>query len=328
MSILGATGLEVSPIGLGLAALGRPDYINLGHAEDLRVHSVDAMQSRAYELLDAAWESGVRYFDVARSYGLAECFLGAWLKRRAIEPQRVTVGSKWGYYYAADWRIDAEKHEIKDHSLPLLRRQWEESSGFLGAQLDLYQIHSATSESRVLDNQEVLLELFKLSQSGIKIGLTLSGPRQSETLHKALSVRFEGVPLFQCVQATWNLLEPSACGALAEAKAAGWGVIIKEALANGRLTMRNAEPSFTVKRARLERQAKRLNTTIDGLAISGALAQPWVDVVLSGAVTTDQLRSNLKALTLVWDEEAAAELSTISEPAEQYWAERSKLAWN
>jgi aryl-alcohol dehydrogenase-like predicted oxidoreductase len=265
---------------------------------------------------------------VARSYGLAECFLGAWLKRRAIEPQNVTVGSKWGYYYAANWHIDAERHEIKDHSLPLLRRQWQESSGFLGAQLDLYQIHSATIESRVLDNQEVLLELFRLSQSGIKIGLTLSGPSQAKTLHKALSVRFEGVPLFQCVQATWNLLDPSACGALAEAKAAGWGVIIKEVLANGRLTIRNAEPSFTVKREKLEQQAKRLNTTIDALAISGALAQPWVDVVLSGAVTTDQLRSNLKALKLVWDEEAAAELSIISEPAEQYWAERSKLAWN
>ena len=84
----------------------------------------------------------------------------------------------------------------------------------------------------MLDNQEVLLELFRLSQRGIKIGLTLSGPGQSETLHKALSVRLEGVPLFQCVQATWNLLDLSACGALAEAKAAGWGVIIKEAQAN------------------------------------------------------------------------------------------------
>ena len=50
MSILGATGLKVSPIGLGLAAVGRPDYINLGHAKDLRNHSVDAMESHAYEL--------------------------------------------------------------------------------------------------------------------------------------------------------------------------------------------------------------------------------------------------------------------------------------
>ena len=32
---LGRTGLVVSPVGLGLAALGRPGYINLGHADDL-----------------------------------------------------------------------------------------------------------------------------------------------------------------------------------------------------------------------------------------------------------------------------------------------------
>lgn len=32
---LGKSGLRVTPIGLGLAALGRPGYINLGHADDL-----------------------------------------------------------------------------------------------------------------------------------------------------------------------------------------------------------------------------------------------------------------------------------------------------
>jgi len=33
---LGDSALLVTPIGLGLAALGRPGYINLGHADDLR----------------------------------------------------------------------------------------------------------------------------------------------------------------------------------------------------------------------------------------------------------------------------------------------------
>jgi aryl-alcohol dehydrogenase-like predicted oxidoreductase len=33
--LLGSTGLAVSPIGLGLAALGRPGYITLGHGSDL-----------------------------------------------------------------------------------------------------------------------------------------------------------------------------------------------------------------------------------------------------------------------------------------------------
>ncbi|MBV9415844.1 MAG: aldo/keto reductase, partial [Solirubrobacterales bacterium] len=77
---LGATGLPVTRIGLGLAALGRPAYINLGHAADLAGGTdVASMERAAHEALDAAYEAGVRYFDAARSYGKAEAFLGSWL---------------------------------------------------------------------------------------------------------------------------------------------------------------------------------------------------------------------------------------------------------
>ena len=117
----GSTDLTVSPIGLGLAALGRPGYINLNHAQDL-AHDYDlaAMEARAHEVLDAAWKAGIRYFDAARSYGLGEQFLGTWLSSHAIARQLITVGSKWGYTYTADWQIQAQVHEIKDHSLRTL----------------------------------------------------------------------------------------------------------------------------------------------------------------------------------------------------------------
>ena len=63
-------------MGLGLAALGRPGYINLGHATDLsRDYDVAAMADHAHTVLDAAWAAGIRYFDAARSYGRAEEFL-------------------------------------------------------------------------------------------------------------------------------------------------------------------------------------------------------------------------------------------------------------
>jgi aryl-alcohol dehydrogenase-like predicted oxidoreductase len=121
---LGATRMLVTPIGLGLAALGRPGYINLGHAEDLeRNYSVDAMRAHTHQVLDEAWRGGVRYFDAARSYGRAEEFLGSWLTSRRISPSEVTAGSKWGYIYTADWKVEAEKHEVKQHSLPVLERQ-------------------------------------------------------------------------------------------------------------------------------------------------------------------------------------------------------------
>ena len=48
----------------------------------------------------------------------------------------------------------------------MLERQYRESRHWLGAHLQLYQIHSATLESGVLDNKEVLRELARLRQQG------------------------------------------------------------------------------------------------------------------------------------------------------------------
>src|SRR4029453_4896846 len=108
----GTPGLPVSPIGLGLAALGRPGYINLGHAADVGDTDVGAMERHAHAGLDAAYEGGGRYYEAARSCGGAGGFLASWVERRGFAPGDVTVGSKWGYTYTADWRVDAEEHEV------------------------------------------------------------------------------------------------------------------------------------------------------------------------------------------------------------------------
>jgi aryl-alcohol dehydrogenase-like predicted oxidoreductase len=323
---LGQTALLVSPIGLGLAALGRPGYINLGHAEDLNeTYEVEAMAAHAHRVLDAAWAAGVRYFDAARSYGRAEAFLGEWLQSRQISPDEVVVGSKWGYTYTADWQIEAEKHEVKEHSLAVLQRQIGESRALLGEYLDLYQIHSATLDSGVLENEAVLAELARLKASGLKIGLSLSGAKQAETLERALAVRLDnGRLLFDAVQATWNLLEQSAGAALAAAHAAGLGVIVKEALANGRLTPRSAEP----KMALLRQIAVEKGTTMDALALAAVLAQPWAGIVLSGAAAVAHLEANVKAVEVAMDEETAVRLQALVESPEAYWQTRSALAWN
>src|SRR5262249_2747801 len=155
----------------------------------------------------------------------------------------------------------------------------------LGDHLDLYQIHSATLESGVLQDRQVLDELLRLRESGLKIGLSTSGPRQAETIERAIAT---GV--FDCVQATWNVLETSAGSALAAANDAGMGVIVKEALANGRLTDRNISPEFIATREVLNRTAKELGCSLDAVALSAVLAQAWVDVVLSGAATVGQIR--------------------------------------
>lgn len=326
---LGRHQVKVSALGLGLAALGRPGYITLGHAVDLGGNYETAvMEQHAHHVLDAAWAAGVCYVDVARSYGRAEAFVASWLQSRQIEPGMITVGSKWGYTYTANWQVQAAKHEVKEHSLPVLQRQLGESRHLLGAYLDLYQIHSATLDSGVLANRAVLTELAGLKREGLLIGLSLSGDNQAAVLERALEVRLDGVLLFDAVQATWNILEQAAGAALKAAHEAGLGVIIKEAVANGRLTPRNQQPTFAPKRRIMESLAAAYETTIDALALAFVLAQPWVDVVLSGAATVDHLQSNIAAARLVLRRETLEQLQALVEPPADYWQIRSHLAWN
>jgi aryl-alcohol dehydrogenase-like predicted oxidoreductase len=315
--------------GLGLAALGRPGYITLDHSRDLTSnYDAGAMEQQAHAVLDAAYDADVRYFDAARSYGRAEDFLASWLATRRVAPGTVVVASKWGYTYTAGWRVDAEQHEVKDHSRATLVRQLSETRARLGAHLSLYQIHSATLESGVLDDDSVIDELARLKATGVGIGLTLTGVSQSDVLRKALEVTRDGERVFRAVQATWNLLERGASSALEEAHAAGMRVIVKEALANGRLTTRNAQPAYASRIAMLRKEAARLDTTVDALAIAAALARPWVDVVLSGAATVEQLRSNVRAAHAPWSGETDARLEPLAMESGAYWRERSALPWN
>ena len=292
-------------IALGLAALGRPGYLNVGHGDDLGADvSVDALRARSFEVLDAAWAAGVRWFDAARSYGRAEEFLGAWLRERGIAPADVTVSSKWGYAYTAGWEVDADPPEVKELTLDQFRRQWEESRALLGEHIDLYQIHSATIDSRVFDDAPLLEALAALRSDGVEIGLSTSGADQAAAIDRAREL-----DVFTSVQSTWNLIERSAGEALERAHASGMRVLIKEALANGRLTARG-DTGFD-----------------DAQALAGVLARPWVDVVLSGAATVEQLRSNLRAADLVWSDELERRAADLVEEPGAYWEHRGSMAW-
>ncbi len=321
---LGRTGLAVTRLGLGLAALGRPGYITLGREADLgRDRSVGVMERRCHEVLSAAYDAGVRYVDAARSYGMAETFLATWLDARALPPTAMTIGSKWGYSYIGEWRLDAPVHERKDLSIATLRRQLTESRAILGSALNLYQIHSATIESGVLEDQPVLAELARLAAEGLVVGLTVTGPKQSDTIRRALNVRIDGVNPFRTVQATWNVLEPSATSALAEAHEAGWGVIVKEVLANGRLsTDSQGQLSRTVTDV-----TRALDWPVEDVALAAALANPWADIVLSGAVTVQQVRNNRAAVDRSISLEYLQRLVPAAERPEQYWDTRRDLHW-
>lgn len=296
-------------LGIGLAALGRPAYINVGRSELPPSRSVDDMRAASWAVLDAAYEAGVRWVDVARSYGLAEEFLAGWLSSRS--PSDVTVSSKWGYAYVGGWRLDAAVHEEKSHTLDRFRTQWAESTALLGAHLALYQVHSLTPDSPLFDDLALQDALAALP---VRVGFSTSGPAQADVVRRAFALERHGVPVFTAVQSTWNVLEPSAGPALAEAHAAGAHVLVKEGLANGRLAVNPPEPVAAL--------AKHLDVGPDAVALAAALAQPWADTVLSGAAGTQQLASNLAAGTI-----GAVDLPDLAETPADYWKHRSALAW-
>jgi aryl-alcohol dehydrogenase-like predicted oxidoreductase len=308
-------------IGLGLAAVGRPGYINLGREQDLPpVRSVDALRERTHELLDAAYAQGVRYFDVARSYGRSEEFLADWLNARP-DIDDIVVGSKWGYTYTAGWSTDAEQHEVKDHSVATYERQLAESAALLGDRLDLYQIHSVTPDSPALTDKELHARLAEAAAEGVTIGFSTSGPAQADAIRAALAVTVDGEPLFRTVQSTYNVLETSAAPALTEAHAAGLTVIVKEGMANGRLADPHAPDA-------LRELAARTGLGCDAVALAVILRQPWAGVVLSGAATVNQLASNLHAAVVDLDEDQLARLESLAEDPRAYWERRGQLPWH
>jgi aryl-alcohol dehydrogenase-like predicted oxidoreductase len=302
--------------GLGLAALGRPAYINVGRDGALPAdRSVAAMRAATWQVLDAAYAAGVRWVDVARSYGRSEEFLAGWLDERGHSD--ITVSSKWGYAYVGGWRTDADVHEVKEHSLARFRAQLAETRRLLGSRVAVYQVHSLTADSPLFDDAALQDAIAGLAAEGVRTGFSTSGPAQAETVRRALGLEAGGRRLFTTVQSTWNLLEPSAGGALAEAHARGVHVIVKEALANGRLATAPPEP--------VRRAAERHGTGPDAIALAAALAQPWADTVLSGAVSVAQLTSNLAATTIdLADLDEFGDLATT--PAD-YWRDRAALPW-
>lgn len=175
-----------------------------------------------------------------------------------------------------------------------------------------------------MDNEDVHKALHQCrSERGWQIGLSVSSPKQDEVIRRAIEIEVEGQRLFDSVQCTYNVLEQRPAPALQLAHEAGMDIIIKEGLANGRVLRHEA----------IVKHAENLACPPDALALACILAQPFQPRVLSGAVTPEQLQSNLQAYnfaeTLKSDQSLLATIMTeCSMVSEEYWTDRSNLAWN
>jgi aryl-alcohol dehydrogenase-like predicted oxidoreductase len=309
----------VNRIALGLAALGRPAYINLGREGALPPErDVESMRSATFAVLDDAYAAGIRHVDVARSYGRSEEFLAGWLAERGHID--VEVSSKWGYAYVGDWRLDADVHEVKEHSATRFAAQWAETLALLGDRVGLYQVHSLTVDSPLFTDEPLIEALAELSANGVAVGFSTSGPAQAAAIERAFALEVAGRPVFSAVQSTWNVLEPSAGPALAAAHAAGKRVLVKETLANGRLAVEAPEALREVAEAR--------EVGPDAVAVAAVLANDWVDRAVIGPASPAQLAANLRATALELTSAERDSLASLAEEPGAYWRHRSSLEWD
>lgn len=313
-------------IGLGLAALGRPEYINIRERSSIDKSKL-AFKQNALAVLDKAYAVGIRYFDTAPSYGKGEAFLQEWNSFK--KNKDVILGTKWGYTYVANWQLGYNgKHEIKAHTLHKLLEQWQVSKKLL-PNLGYYQVHSATFDSGVLGNTAVLNKLHTIkNETGLKIGITTSGNNQKDVIASALTIKVDNDLLFDSYQVTYNVFEQDTFQVLKTAITKGKRVIIKEGLANGRVFPNKRYNHYLHSYQVLKQLSKKYGVGIDAVALRFIIDTLQPTYVLSGAANVNQLDENVKALHFELLQEDLDTLQTLKVSPDLYWKERNQLSWN
>lgn len=312
-------------IGLGTATIGRPHYINIKTNLSDEPFNKQNFILKGKSMLTEAYKQGVRHFDTAPGYGIAERILLEWISE--FQPKDITISTKWGYTYVANFNRNVNVHEIKEHSLDKLNEQWEVSKHLL-PYLNIYQIHSATLDSGVLENREVLKRLSQLKQEyNLKIGLSTSGNNQNEIIEKALSVKVDNNTLFDSFQVTFNVFDQSLLKITPLLKQENKTIIVKEALANGRVFPNADYNHYKHTYELLEFLSNKYNTSIDAVALRFCLDIINPLMVLSGASEKNHLASNMMANNFKLNTEEINQIKKLVINPISYWKERKQLPW-
>ena len=212
---LGATGLRVSPLGLGTMKFGRNQGVKYPRAFDL------PSDREALALLELAWDLGINLLDTAPAYGASEERLGRLLRQCRRDWVIVTkVGEE---FYAGESRFD--------FSTAATRASVERSLRRLGVEaLDVVLIHSSGDDLAILEREAVLPTLLDLKQAGLVRAVGMSS--------KTVAGGLRAVECSDVVMVTYNLSQREELPVIRAARAAGKGVLIKKGLLSGHLDQR------------------------------------------------------------------------------------------
>jgi aryl-alcohol dehydrogenase-like predicted oxidoreductase len=301
--LLGSSDLRVSVVGLGCNAFG---------------WRIDASATR--DVVNAALEAGITFFDTAESYGEgeSELFLGRALAGRR---DQVVIGTKFG------WGRGHGDNEIARGAPAYVREALEGSLRRLGTDhVELYQYHRPDGVTPIAETLGVLDEL----RTEGKIRATGSSNMSAAQVREADGVSAtQGLARFVSAQNDYSLLERDAERELIPVcEELGLGFIPFFPLARGLLTgkYRHGEEAPEGSRLagslelaaetwaaleRLEALAARQGASLLELAIGGLAAQPAVASVIAGATSAEQVRLNAAAGEWEPSPEALAELRAL-----------------
>ena len=265
-------GPPVGPIGVGTAELGLA-YGTPG------TPATRPSARTAARFVEAALERGVRFFDTARGYGVAEARLG-----RAIGGREgVVVATKAALPPAGSGRsVERALERSLRASLAALRMET----------VDVLQLHSAGAET--IGREDVLAALDRLKERG---WLRVAGA----TVYDAEAARTAiASGAYAVLQIAIHPLDPTVEDVLREASAAGVGVVARSILLRGTLSPRAASLPLSLAplREAAYALARAAGTDLAGLpaiAYRWALERSAVAVALVGTSNLVELEAAIAA---------------------------------
>lgn len=259
---LGATGMLVSPLGLGTVKLGRNQGVKYPRPFEL------PSDGQARHLLDLALGLGINLLDTAPAYGSSEERLGALL---GGERERWIISTKVGEEFEPS---ESGGHSRFDFSGAHTRASVERSLRRLRTdRLDIVLVHSDGDERRPAGARpgplEALHALLDLKREGKvrAVGLSAKTPAGARDAMRESDV----------LMLTLNQREREMLPVAREAGAAGVGVLIKKGLTSGHLAERAIGASPVEE------------------ALRFLLSQPGVSSVVVGTIDPGHLRENVRA---------------------------------
>jgi len=293
-----------------------PELGRLGHGAANVGNLYRAMSDEdARAVLEAAWESGIRYFDTAPHYGLglSERRLGALL---ATKPRAdYVVSTKVGRLLrpspetadrlddANQFAVPASLRRVWDFSADGIRASLEESLERLGlAEVDVLYLHDPDEHDLDADLATGIPALAALRDEGLVDAIGI-GSKSTAALLAA--VRTEALDLAM-VAGRYTLLEQPAADELIPAcRATGTGIVAAAVFNSGVLA--TAEPGQryeygAVPPALLDRARRiadicgRHGVTLPQAALQFPLREPAVRCVVVGGATPDHVRENARRM--------------------------------